>query len=130
MTVIFPVRVLLADHSEVLVETEEGMEALSDQCEEGGVDDDIECVDFVYPIVLTVYNTNNEVADVIEIDSDEALHYFVTAMDEDDLVSFKFPITIRLASGAEVTIHDNLELRTQIESAANNCDEDDDRFRR
>jgi len=122
----FPVTVVRADYSQMIIENKDALESLMDQCTEGGLDDDIECIDFVYPIKLAVYNASNEVAKVITIDSDEGLYNFIKTLQEDELVSFQFPVMIQLPDDTKVTINDNVELERAIENISDDCDEDDD----
>lgn len=126
LNIVFPVTVMMADHSTILVQDEDALEDIMDQCEEGGSDDDIECIDFIYPIKLSIYNTNNQTSEVITINDDEAMYDFIDALEESELASFTFPIVMQLLDGTEVTIQNNDELETAIENASDDCDEDDD----
>jgi hypothetical protein len=90
VNIVFPVSVVLADHTEIVVENEDAFEDLMEDCIEGGDDDDIECIDFVFPVKLTVYNTNNQVSEVITLNNDAQLYDFIESLEEDELVSFKF----------------------------------------
>lgn len=125
VNIIFPVTVVLADHSQIIVTNEDDFENLIENCIEGGDDDDIECIDFVYPIKITVYNTNNQVSNVITVNNDTEMHDFIEALEEGELVSFKFPIVVQLLDGTEITLQDNDELEDAIEDS-DDCDEDDD----
>ena len=126
VNIIFPVTIVLADHSLVNVQNEDELESIMDQCAEGGVDDDIECIDFNYPLTLAIYNTNNQVSDVITIDSDTELYEFIDALEEGELISFEFPVVMQLSDGTEITVYNNDELEDAIENATSYCDEDDD----
>lgn len=124
--IIFPVTVILADHSRLTVENEEEFENITEQCTEGGYDDDIECIDFNYPLTFSVYDSDNQVSNVITIHNDQELFEFLDGLDNSHLVGFKFPITVVLSSGEELIINDNNELADSIENASDDCDEDDD----
>jgi len=71
--ILFPVTVILADHSELILNDEDDLEDLIDQCIEGGEDNDIECVDFKFPLSISIYDSENQLADVITIDDDKEL---------------------------------------------------------
>ena len=124
--ILFPVTVILADYSELILGDEDDLEDLIDQCTEGGDDDDIECVDFKYPLDISIFNSENELSDVITIHDDEELHDFIDGFDAHDVASFNFPITVVLSDGAEMVISDNDELEDVLEDAVDACDEDDD----
>lgn len=123
--IIFPVTILLADYTQQLISNEDELEAIQDACTEGGDDDDIECIDFVYPIKITVYDLQNQLSKVITINDDSALHNFIETL-EDELISFSFPLMMRLTDGTEITLSNNKEVEDSIEDAIGDCDEDDD----
>lgn len=126
VTIIFPISVRLADHSTITIENEDALEDLKELCTEDGEDDDIECIDFIYPVKITTYNTNTQVSQAITISNDSELYNFMEAMDEDELVSFTFPLIMLFADGTSLTINDNKELEEVIENSIDDCDEDDD----
>jgi hypothetical protein len=123
---LFPVTAVLSDFSQVIFTNEDQWEDFTDQCTEGADDDDIECIDFVYPVTLSVYNTKNQVSDVITFTDDKSLYEFIHDLDDDELAGFSFPLSILLADNTELTINSNNELEDAIESADGSCDEDDD----
>ena len=123
---IFPITIVLTDHSEIVIENAAQLEDIINGCDDGDIDDDIECVDFVYPIKLSIYNSENQVSDVVVIEDDGAFHHFLKEMEESDLVGIQFPVTLLLSDGTEVTANDNIQLNSIIEDAKDDCDEDDD----
>ena len=124
--IFFPVTVILADHSELILNDEDDLEDLIDQCVEGGDDEDIECVDFKFPLSISVFDSKNELSDVISVNNDQELHEFIHNLDESDFASFIFPITILLSDGSEMAINNNDELEDIIIDFIGACDEDDD----
>ncbi len=126
VSIVFPVTVTLADHTQRIINENEALQNIIDQCTEGGHDEDIECVDFQYPLTFSVYNSNNQLSDVLAINNDQELFDFFDTREKDDLVAFKFPIIIILSGGEEITMNNNDQLRAFIENAIDDCDEDDD----
>ncbi|MCA6074523.1 hypothetical protein [Fulvivirga sedimenti] len=122
----YPITVVTSDYSEILVNNEDQLEALTEDCTEGGADDDIECLDFEYPFTISVYDASNQLADVITINNDKELYELIDNLDDDDFISFNFPITIVLWDGQEIVVRDNDSLEDLIEDVADDCDEDDD----
>ena len=123
---VYPITVIMADFTEVTASNEEELEDLIEDCVEGGDDIDIECLDFAYPITVSVYDSANQVSDVVTLNNDEDLFKFFEALDENELVSFDFPLIVYLSDSTEVTIENNNELEEIIEEVAEECDEDDD----
>ncbi len=124
--IIFPVIVILADHSELELQNEDEFENLINQCASTGDDDDIECVDFKFPLSISVYDADNQISDVITLNDDKELYQFIGELEETDFASINFPITIIVAEGDEMVITNNDELEDALENAIDACDEDDD----
>lgn len=127
---IFPVTVILTDHSEIVATNENELEDLLGDCDMPDVDDDdIECLDFMYPIVINIFDSDNQIADVITFMSDEELYEFFDDLDEEDVVSIEFPITVVLYNGSQIQVNTLNELEDVIEDVEDDCDEDDDNDR-
>jgi hypothetical protein len=122
----FPITVILQDHGRVSVESQNALNTLVDECVEGGLDDDIECLDFTYPIKVSVYRPDTQVADVVTINNDEQLYTFFKESSNDDLLTFVFPFSVTVPNGTNVSISNNSELMNLIKDAIGKCDEDDD----
>lgn len=126
LEIIFPITIILDDYTEVVINSQSELNAAALQCPSGGSDDDIECIDIQYPITVSIYNSNNELIDTIVINSDEELYEFLDDLDEGIFVTFDFPITVILWDGTVIQINNFTELQIVIESADDQCDEDDD----
>lgn len=122
----YPVTVKLADHSTLVIPNEDALELLVESCTEGGGDDDIECIDFVYPFTVSIYDSKNQLSDIVVISDDEDLFGFFDGLDSAELAGVQFPIVVILSDSSEVTINGNGQLEDLIESVYNDCDEDDD----
>lgn len=125
---IYPVTVVLSDYTEVKVYDEHELEDLGNDCQVSGDDDDIECVDFQYPVTLYIYEKDNELSNVITVNSDHDLYELFESFDDDKICSFEFPVTMVLAGGEEVVIQNNDELESVLKDAVDECDEEDDHY--
>lgn len=124
--IIFPVTVVLADHTEITINDEDDLEELTEGCADDGSDDDIECIDFNYPLQISIYDADNQVSDVITINNDKQLYDFIDDLEDDEIASFNFPLTVILSDGSELNINNHDELEDALENAIDDCDEDDD----
>ncbi len=125
LEILFPITVILPDHSEFTIENEDALEDLAEQCDDDE-DEDIECLDFEYPITVSTYDTINQTSSVIVLENDEDLYNLIEDLDEDELVGINFPITVILADSSTIEINNNHELEEIIEDVEDDCDEDDD----
>jgi len=126
LDIFFPITITLSDFSEITIENQDQLEQYARECFEGGDDDDIECIDFVYPITLFTFGVDNQQSGQVIIESDRDMRRFFDELDDDDLISIEFPITLIKFDGTQVVIENNAALAAALEMAKNQCDEDDD----
>jgi len=126
LDIIFPITIILSDYTEITIQNMDELENYVNQCGgENEPDDDIECIDFVYPISFSIFDAANQLTDTISVVDDEQFYVFLEDMNESDIVQINFPITVALADGTEKTINNMDELEAAIDSAKNMCNEDD-----
>ncbi len=124
---VYPVTLILRDHSEVIVNNRDELEVWTDQCEKGLFeDDDIECLDFVYPITIAFYDSGTEQLFNYTINSDSSLFALLSISGLGDYFSFEFPVQMILSDSTVVTAANNDELEDIIDLAEDACDEEDD----
>lgn len=128
LDIIFPITIILSDHEEVVIENREALEKLIEKCQgDNEEDDDIECIDFQYPISFSLFDTDFQIINVVTIESDRALHRFLKRVKNAEVIaSLNFPITLKYADGTTVDVNNNQELARTIKEAKDLCDEDDD----
>jgi len=126
LEIIFPITVTLRDHTEVVVNNRTEFNSLRNNFPNDEEDDDIECIDFKYPISFSFYDSNFQVIDVAVIQNDRQLHRFIRNLESGVLVSLNFPVTLVYADGNTVEVFNHIELVRTIHEARNICDEDDD----
>ena len=126
LELVYPIVLIMSDHTKITVNSDDELEDLIEDCLEGGSDDDIECIDFAYPLNISIYDAANQISDVITIENDEDLYNLFKSLDENELLSFNFPLKLVLTDGTELTVLDNDELEHVITDFGDECDEDDD----
>jgi len=129
LEIIFPITIITENHDDIVINNADELKKFVDECRgENEDDDDIECIDFKYPISFSVYDTNFQVIDLITVENDRQLHKFIKRVKNEEglLASLNFPVTMVLADGTEVVVNNNEELESTINGAKDDCDEDDD----
>ncbi len=126
LEILFPITITAGDFTEITINGIENLRELAAQCKEGGDDDDIECIDFVYPMTLFTFDVELEQTGSVVVESDKDLRRFFGNLEDTDLVSFDFPISLELYDGTILEVNTNEELARAIENARDACDEDDD----
>lgn len=127
ITITYPIQITLDDFSEIIINNNTELLSYSSNCNgENEADDDIECLNFNYPLTAFVFNSNNEIINTIKINSDNEIYNFINNLDSFDFVTLNFPITITLLDETEFIINDLIELENTIKVYKDYCDEDDD----
>lgn len=126
LEIVYPINVKLPDHSIEDISSAAELAEVTEDCLEGGEDLDIECLDFKYPVLVSVYSSGTQVAKVAEIANDEQMNTFLSSLDETTVFSFNFPITMIFSDSSEVVVNSNEELEALIDEVDDSCDEDDD----
>ena len=126
LDIIFPITITLADFTEIVIENKDALLELANSCIEGGDDDDIECIDFVYPLTFFTFNADEQQTGEVMVSNDEELRKFFGGLEDDQLVSLDFPVTLKKFDGTEIVVSSNAELAQALERAKDECDEDDD----
>jgi hypothetical protein len=127
LVITFPIYIVLEDFSEVFIASESELEIYKDNCpDEDEEDEDIECIDFDYPITITTYNTLIDELGSETINSDKEFYEFIDDIEDYLVVNIKFPIDLTLSDGSLLSIDSLDDLEDAIEDAIDDCDEDDD----
>tara|TARA_R110000868_G_scaffold68720_5_gene203266 strand:+ start:4862 stop:5932 length:1071 start_codon:yes stop_codon:yes gene_type:complete len=122
----FPITIIFSDYSEQPVLNADDFQVFVTNCGgENQNDDDIECVDLQYPIVIALVNTASGMIDTVTLVNDKKLFDFVEDLDENDVVTISFPVTVILSDGNEVEALTLEQLESIIETYKDDCDEND-----
>ncbi len=126
LNIVFPVTITFSDYSEITIANMGQMKELAESCRKGGDDDDIDCVEFVYPITVYSFDVNLQQTGSVSVANDMQLRRYFKDLKDDQLVSFQFPITLKLYNDTEVRVNSNAEMAEVIENAKDECEDDDD----
>ena len=127
LEIVFPVTIILSDFMQVQITNISEFNSYVDDCNgENESDDDIECLDFKYPITTSIFNEITEIITDVTINNDQGLYNFIEELDDNDTATINFPITLILSDGNERIINSLDQLETEIEAVKDACDEDDD----
>ena len=132
LTFIYPITLIDSNFTEIIVKNEDQFDELLDRCEDS-IDDDIECVEFNYPLSVSAFNRVSETIESITFEDDKSLHKFIKNLTVNDIVEFDFPITITQNAQNKIETESLDALRTVLRtSSSDDCkdkeDTDEDRF--
>ncbi|MEQ8878671.1 MAG: hypothetical protein RLQ12_03520 [Cyclobacteriaceae bacterium] len=119
---VFPITVTSSDHTDLELLNEDMLDEIQDSCAEGGDDLDNECIDFVYPFTVSVFNEKTETVDSQVLSSDQEVYNIFSS--EDFVITIKYPVRLSDSDGSIVDVNDNEALISAIKDAPV-CDEED-----
>lgn len=124
---IFPITIIFSDYTELVIENADQLENFINECEED--DNVIECVDLVYPISFSVFDSEFSLIDTVTIENDEALYEFLEGLEDNDnalIVSLNYPVTLEFSNNETLEVNSNEELAETIASAEDDCEDDNE----
>ncbi|MGC4041705.1 MAG: hypothetical protein QM710_13195 [Flavobacterium sp.] len=117
----FPVTVVYPSYYEHVLNTEAEFDAMMASYGDDSAYHKISCLNFNYPVSINVYNTNNQVASTVTIQTDAQLYSFIYHLTDSQVAGIVFPITLTNANAQQITINNNTQLEDAINSAVSSC---------
>jgi hypothetical protein len=112
---VFPITIVYRDFQKKTIYNASQLDNVLDNCDDDDGFEEIECFDINFPIEINVYNTNNQIANVILIKNDAELYSFITTMKESDLMAIKYPVIIKNNKDEIIEIKSNSDFEAHIE---------------
>ena len=118
VTYVYPITVSLRNFEEITVNNLTQLNTIITQNEDLS---DISCVTILYPITINEYDSANQLADILTINSDSQLINYLLNLNSGVFYSINYPISVINPNNLTVVINSNIELRDVIESAIGQC---------
>ncbi|MCV6630736.1 MAG: hypothetical protein OIF50_12865 [Flavobacteriaceae bacterium] len=122
----FPIMVEMPNYETIVIADKAALVELAKQCIENGDDNDIECVDFVYPITFDKLNLQGVKTSQVQVNSDKEMRKLLDQLNDKELVSIQYPIQLKTSTGEVIDVQNNAQLVATIDQNKGLCDEDDD----
>ncbi len=119
----YPIVITMFDYSEEIISNDTELKIYIEQCQID--DEDIECIDFLYPIQVSTFNNRSNELNSIVLNHDSEMYLFMSKMDNNISVSMNYPISLLLYNGQSVDVQHNSGLLETISRVASACDEND-----
>jgi hypothetical protein len=114
----YPITISFRDYSSRIITTLNGLEMAKNEGEDFS---EIDCFSFIFPVNITLYDTNNQIGNVITIDGDEEFADFLINLQGDVFFIINYPITITNQNGNNQVIATNDQLEIAISTATTVC---------
>lgn len=118
---IYPITVKFQNFQTKILSNKDQLDDILDECYGDDGFDEIDCISVVYPISFNVYNSNNQVASTITINSNSQLYNFLENLDSNVIISLNYPVSLLNSTGATIVINNNSELESFIENSIDDC---------
>lgn len=120
---IYPITIQFQNFSTQVLQNSDDLDDVIDDCGEDDGFDEIDCISFNFPIVINVYNANNQFANTITINNNTDLYNFLENLEDNEYVAIQYPISLIDSNGVNVTITSNDQLEDVIEDSIDDCDD-------
>lgn len=119
----YPITIQFQNFSTQLIDNANEFDDVVDECDDDDGFDEIDCITINYPIVINIYNTNNQVANAITITSNSQFFNFITTLASGVNATIVYPISVTNSGGGSIVINSNSELEDFIEDSIDDCDD-------
>jgi len=117
----FPITIVYPDFHEINVANQAQYAAILAGCGDDSGFKEIDCIDFNFPFSINIYNSNNQIASSIAIQTNSQLYIFLQNLAEGVIIGIAFPITLTTSNGDNMVINNNTELETAINNSIDDC---------
>lgn len=120
---VYPITIQYQNFSTQVLQDSNDLDDVLDDCGEDDGFDEIDCISFNFPIVINVYDTNNQLANTITINNNTELYNFLENLEDNEYVAIQYPISLIDSNGDSITITNNNQLEDVIEDSIDDCDD-------
>jgi hypothetical protein len=120
---VYPITIKFQNFQTQVLQNANDLDDVLDNCGEDDDFDEIDCVSINYPIVINVYDSNNQLANTITLTSNSGLFNFFDILDDNIYVAIVYPITVTNSAGQNVSINSNTELESFFDDSIDDCED-------
>jgi peroxiredoxin len=120
----YPITIVYENFSSAIINNYNELHDAIENCEVEDGFDEIDCISINFPVSINVYNSNNQVANTVTLQSNSAMYNFLDNLEDNVFVAIVYPISVTNSNGQNVLIASNSELENFIESSIDDCDDD------
>lgn len=112
---VFPLTITYANYIETEVVTPKIFENNIVQCLNGFLYDEvINCVDFSYPVSISLYYQDNSEYETVVFSNDKETFLGIDLFESGTLATINYPIQVQMIDGSQIDIESNDELKLRI----------------
>lgn len=119
----FPITIQYQNFTTQVISNSDQLHDAIESCSEDDGFDEIDCIAINYPISINIYDSNNQVANTISIQSNSQLFNFITTLSNGIIAAIVYPISVTNSNGQNTVINSNAALETFIDNSIDECDD-------
>lgn len=118
---IYPITVQFQNFSTQVVQDPDDLDDILDDCDDDDGFDEINCISINYPISISVYDADNQLAQTVTIQNNTSLINFLNNLGNNVFIAVNYPISVVNSNGQTVVITSNNQLENFIEDSIGVC---------
>lgn len=118
---IYPITVQFQNFSTQVVQDADDLDDILDDCDDDDGFDEISCISINYPISISVYDADNQLAQTVTIQNNTSLINFLNNLGNNVFIAINYPISVVNSNGQTVVITSNNQLENFIEDSIGVC---------
>ena len=118
---VYPITIQFKNFSTKLITNSDQLNDVVEDCKEENDFDEIDCVNINYPIKISVYNANNQIANTINVQNDSDLYNILDKLEDNFFIAINYPISITKFNGQNVIVLNNYDFEAIIEASIKDC---------
>lgn len=118
---VYPITIIYKNFQEVVVHNDQEFHNLRENCEIDEAFDEINCIDFNYPIALNLYESNLQTSSFFDLKNDRELYNFLESLTSNQVYSMVYPISLLKTNGQTIVTNSSKELTNVLENSIPDC---------
>lgn len=118
---VYPITIQYQSFKTELIINPDQLEDVIDNCDDDDGFDEIDCLHINYPIKISIYNADNQIAKTITIQNNKDLYNFLKDLESNVFISINYPVSITNFKGQTVVITNNSNFESSIEDGIKDC---------
>ena len=118
---VYPITIQYQSFKTELIINPDQLEDVIDNCDDDDGFDEIDCLHINYPIKISIYNADNQIAKTITIQNNKDLYNFLKDVESNVFISINYPVSITNFKGQTVVITNNSNFESSIEDGIKDC---------
>lgn len=117
----YPITIKFQDFTTKIINSLSELNNEINNCDDDDGFDEIDCISINYPISINIYNTDNQVANTITMQSNSQFFNFIDNLSSSVIAAIVYPISVTDSNGNNVVVNNNSQLETLIDDSIDDC---------